>query len=115
MTRYSNAFFHVVPLLSMEFIEYKPSMPTKAYIERFFCGFEEWKSMATEVSLEHASRTEAVIYYGSPYTKNRETGVGTIAWEGADFGWRVLEDDWGANSYEYALEYRFDLEQPCHA
>lgn len=104
----ADRFFHHVPTLEMRFIEYKPCMPTVSYKEKFKKGFLRWQSIASKESPEHFYRTSASIYYGSPYTKNRSAGVGKI--DIMCGGHCDDREDWGVNTFEQILAYRFDLQ-----
>jgi hypothetical protein len=110
----ASSFFHQVPTLDMRFIEYKPSIPTRSYIEKFAKGYSRWQKIASNESLEHFHRTRASIYYGSPYTKNRASGVGKIDICPND-DYCDDHEDWGVNTFEQIFAYRFDLVQSCHA
>jgi hypothetical protein len=108
-----NEFFHQLPTMECCFVEYKPSRPTKAYINNYISKYMQWRRIAETESLDFASRCTAKICYGSPYSKNRESDVGEILV--FHFGeYCDVVDDWGANDFEYALNYRFDLVQSCH-
>ena len=89
------------PVLQVEYIEYKPSRPTETYIQRFLDGMNRLRDLASE---EFFAR----IVYGSPYTQNRESGLGEIIYSRGLV--EHVVDDWGANTYEEILAYRFDLE-----
>lgn len=85
--------------ISIEIIEYKPSVPTETYIEE----------MAANVGLMRRSPGEAIqLYYGSPF--NRERGV----YHFLDYEGSILVNhspcDWLGGLADAVASFRYDLE-----
>lgn len=103
-----------VPIIYYEIIEYKPTKPTKTYIDNFCFNCEKWVEIAEQKAVDLTWRTSFKIYFGNPFSENRDNGIGYVEIDVSqgEAVYYIIEEDWWINREEI-LEYRFDL--PEHA
>lgn len=95
------------PFLNYQFIEYKPSKPTKTYCEKFFLNYEETKEECERIGLHEVSRrSSARIFYGSIFNTIRG-----VVGDDENTGFVDIKDfDWLYGYEDEIRSYRFDLE-----
>lgn len=109
MTTFVYEWF--VPVNFCTIIEYKPSRPTDAYVEKFAKRCQSLLlKMDNEGLSDFSSRVNCQLFYGSTY--NNDRGIVYVHHVGVDFKFFIewsKNFDWLANYEEAIKETRFDL------
>ena len=101
-----------VPVAHYEIIDYKPDVPTKAFLKRFQNNATEISRVFVERGAEEfAYRSSWSVYFGSVYTKKR--GVLTCIPLSVESDLQDRDDDWLALYEDEVSSTRFDLVHPC--
>jgi hypothetical protein len=98
-----SRFYSNIPKTEIEFIEYKPSRPTKTYCEEWLQKVGQWIDLSIENESEFHYWTGFAIFFGSPFS-SAERGV--IRFEKTFF--YDFPIDW-VDEYPSLMDYRFDL------
>lgn len=114
-------FGFLLPVRLFEWVEYKPSRPTDAYVKRFAKHCLQWHSPSDGEKLI-PNDCEFHIYYGNPYTYPKSPSSGFAIepkeYDGKNIESVILSDgdvdnrevnDWLDNFVDDLMDYRFDL------
>jgi hypothetical protein len=100
----ATSFWRSTPMLAMQFIEYKPSMPTKTYCEEWLEKVEDWKRTSKIEGSSYHLHTSFSIFFGSPFS---DLSRGEIRFE--DGFYHQDDFDW-VDYFPCLMQYRFDLQ-----
>ncbi len=98
--------------VSTTIIEYKPSRPTRAYIDNCFGQFFKIHHSLRFSIGDDAYNFDYAIYFGSAYSNVDSIGrVFMSSFGGSELSHHVVMSDWIGDFRQDLLRYRFDLEQ----